>query len=223
MPDNRGSPMDPFDHKFLKDRYDFELARKEQLTSALALPVGVLGGLGSAMALMARSFSWESALLTGLFAPILVIDIVCFVLCMYCLSRAYVRQTYMFLPKLAEIESARDEWRAFYEAARARGADADYLEHEFRKRIIEAADQNTDRNDARSGWLHRSRLLLITVLWLTAVAGIPYGADQVRFAMPTQEAPRPQPQPAPSTQNTTQPPAFPPNREVREGDVPRRR
>jgi hypothetical protein len=35
--------MEPLDFDFLKDRYDFELQRKEQLTSALALPVGRVG------------------------------------------------------------------------------------------------------------------------------------------------------------------------------------
>mgnify|MGYP000452537358 CR=1 FL=1 len=30
------------DFEFLKDRYDFELTRKDELTSALTLPVGVL-------------------------------------------------------------------------------------------------------------------------------------------------------------------------------------
>lgn len=43
--------------EFLKERYDFELQRKEQLTSALTLPVGVLSGLGGLMTAMVRAFS----------------------------------------------------------------------------------------------------------------------------------------------------------------------
>ena len=31
-----------FDFNFLKDRYDYELKRKDQITAALTLPVGVL-------------------------------------------------------------------------------------------------------------------------------------------------------------------------------------
>ena len=53
-----------FDFDFLKDRYDYELQRREQLTSAITLPVGVLTVLGGAMAAMARSFSYEDTLLT---------------------------------------------------------------------------------------------------------------------------------------------------------------
>ena len=31
-----------FDFDFLKDRYDYELKRKDQITAALTLPVGIL-------------------------------------------------------------------------------------------------------------------------------------------------------------------------------------
>jgi hypothetical protein len=51
--------MEPLDFSFLKDRYDFDLQRREQLTTALALPVGVLGGLGGLLAVMVRSFRWQ--------------------------------------------------------------------------------------------------------------------------------------------------------------------
>ena len=43
-----------FDFDFLKDRYDYELKRKDQITAALTLPVGILIALGAAMAAMAR-------------------------------------------------------------------------------------------------------------------------------------------------------------------------
>jgi hypothetical protein len=52
--------VDPLDFTFLKDRYDFELQRNEQLTTALALPVGILGGLGGLLALMIRSFAFRN-------------------------------------------------------------------------------------------------------------------------------------------------------------------
>ena len=48
-----------FNFDFLKDRYDYELKRKDQITAALTLPVGVLIALGTVMAAMARSFSYR--------------------------------------------------------------------------------------------------------------------------------------------------------------------
>ncbi len=217
--------MPPLDFDFLKSRYDFELQRREQQTASLGLPVGVLGGLGSVMALMARSFTWSDKLLTALFAPLLVLDIVAFAVCMVFLSRVYHRQTYVYLPKLTDLDNTLQEWRDFYtEAKTTGGADEDFFEHEFRKRIIDATDRNTDINDERSALLYWARVALLTVLWLTTFAGIPYVADQVRHPMarpaPTEQ---PTPQPAATTPQSPrpQPPAFPPNREIREGDIPR--
>jgi hypothetical protein len=216
--------MAPLDFDFLKSRYDFELQRREEQTASLGLPVGVLGGLGSVVALMARSLTWSDVTLIAFFAPLLVLDIIAFVVCMVYLSRVYHRRTYVYLPKLADLDNALTEWRDFYQNAKVPGADEDFFEHEFRKRIIDATDRNTDINDERSALLYWARVWLLTVLWLTTFAGIPYVADQVRHFMPRPAATQqPAPQPTATPQSShPQPPAFPPNREIREGDIPRR-
>ena len=89
-----------FDADFLKDRYDYELQRREQLTTALTLPVGVLTALGGAMVAMARSFSYEGRLLTWMFGILLGLTAIAFVLCLLCLG-AYHSQKYIYLPLLA--------------------------------------------------------------------------------------------------------------------------
>ena len=144
-------PVDPLDFTFLKDRYDFELQRKEQLTTALALPVGVLGGLGGLLALMIRSFAFRNDPTTWIFAVTVTPAICSFFACMLQLARAYHRQTYKYLPMLKSLEEKRTEWR----------------------------ESRTE--------------------------------------------PTPQ-RPAPQNSNPPPPPSqFPPNREIREGDVPSRR
>lgn len=226
MPDNRGSPRAPLDFDFLKSRYDFELQRKEQQTTSLGLPVGILGGLGSVMALMARSFTWNSVSLVVWFAPLLVFDVISFLVCMWYLSRVYHRQTYVYLPRLADLDSTLKEWRDFYQDAKvSEPADEDFFEHEFRRRIIDATDRNTETNDIRSALLYWARVWLLTILWVTTFAGIPYVTDQVRHFMPRPAAtqqPAPRPTVAIPQSSQPQPPAFPPNREIREGDIPRR-
>jgi hypothetical protein len=90
MPDNpREMAEFRFDFDFLKNRYDYELQRKEQLTTALTLPVAVLTGLGGAIVAMARSFSYRDALVTWLFSPVLVADGIAFFVCLVYLARAY--------------------------------------------------------------------------------------------------------------------------------------
>jgi hypothetical protein len=96
-----------FDFDFLKDRYDYELQRREQLTDALTLPVGVLTILGGAMAGMARSFSYKDGLLTWAFGILLGSAVIAFFLCMLNLGRAYHRQTYIYLPMLGDLQKFR--------------------------------------------------------------------------------------------------------------------
>ena len=181
MSDNRGSPMDPLNFEFLKNRYDYELTRKEQLTSSLGLPVGVLGGLGSLLAVMIRSFTYGWTVRTYLFVLLIVPAICSFFACMIQLARAYHRQKYKYLPLLKELDEKLNEWRAFYEEAGYAGSEQDFFSHDLRTHIIEAADRNTENNDARSSLLFWSRVWLFWLLGFATAVGIAYVANQVRF------------------------------------------
>ena len=171
-----------FDFDFLNNRYDFELQRKEQLTTALTLPVAVLTVLGGAIVAMAQAFSYRDTLLTWLFSPVLGVDGIAFFMCLAYLASAYHRQTYVFLPLLREIDRSREEFLEFAHVMAGGEAEVlDEFEKQMRGRIIDAADQNTQTNDTRSGLLNRARLALYAVLLFTAIAGVPYVVDQVRF------------------------------------------
>ena len=103
--------MDPLGLEFLKDRYDFELQRKEQLTASLALPVGLLGALGSLLAVMIRSFVFEGNILSHLFGTTVMAAVASFFGCLLQLARAYHRQTYRYLPQLKRLQEKLDEWQ----------------------------------------------------------------------------------------------------------------
>jgi hypothetical protein len=170
------------DADFYKSRYDYELDRKDKLTAALPLPVGLLTILGSAMVAMARSFSYTDSELAAVFLVFVVLAVCALFGCAWRLWRAYDAQTYEYLPLLQDLEEARGEWMLFFEEARAGGDEGSKAyEDELDKHIIKAADENTRNNDGRSAWLHQSRRWLFAVFCFTALAGIPYVADQVRF------------------------------------------
>jgi hypothetical protein len=165
--------------QFLKDRYDFELQRKEQLTSALTLPVGVLSGLGGLMAAMARSFTAKTLWIALPFFAAFALDVVAFFTCLVYLARAYHRQKYMYLPTLKELQDWEDAFVGLFSYDAAMGkADAAFEKH-IGERIIEAADRNTANNDYRSGLLHRARLALFAVLICTTAAGVAYVLNQM--------------------------------------------
>jgi hypothetical protein len=170
-----------FDFDFLKHRYDYELQRKEQLTTALTLPVAVLSALGGAIVAMARSFSYSDAILAWPFVALLTADGVVFLACLANLGRAYHRQTYVFLPLLSEIHESHTEFLDF--ATVMAGGEAEVeaaFENQMARRMMEAADENTQTNDERSALLYQARLALFAVLLATAAAGVPYVIDQVR-------------------------------------------
>ncbi|MEQ1913237.1 MAG: hypothetical protein ABMA15_30775 [Vicinamibacterales bacterium] len=169
---------EPLDFDFLKDRYDFELQRKEQLTSALALPVG---GLGSLLAVMVRTFSFHRDLTGVAFGLALLAALVSFFCCLVCLARTYHRQTYKYLPTLRELDDKLGEWRSFYREVGSPGAETDFFVHELRAHIIEAADRNTENNDARSYLLYWARLWLFSLLAFATLCGFAYVVSQVKF------------------------------------------
>lgn len=140
------------DFEFLKNRYDFELERKDKITTAIGLPFAILTAVGTLTVAMARNFAYQAN--PWLSVPLPRCSDVCalalFIASIYCLSRAYRDDTYTYLPKLAELDSARAEWRAFYRNARPGRADDDAFTRELRQHIIEAADYNTTTNDIRT-------------------------------------------------------------------------
>jgi hypothetical protein len=176
--------VDPLDFKFLKDRYDYELQRKEQLTSALSLPVGLLGGLGSLLAVIVRSFSPARDLVTLLFFLSVIASGVAFFACLVTLARAYHRQTYRYLPLLRSLDDKLGEWRSFYQDVGHDGAEQAFFEHDLRSHVIDAADRNTQNNDTRSALLYWARVWLFVLLGGVAVVGVLYIAHQVNWNAP---------------------------------------
>ena len=184
-----------FNFNFQKDRYDYELKRKDQITAALTLPVGILFALGAAIAAMARSFSYTDGYLTWCFLLSLSLAGVAFLLCVVFLGLAYHRQTYWYLPLLSELQTPRELYKQIYlrgsynqtgswdiDSSQEEQAVDDFFQHELEPQLIDAADKNTKTNDRRSDfYLYWARVMIFAVLVSTTFAVIPYVVDQVRY------------------------------------------
>ena len=98
---------------------------------------------------------------------------VCGVVSLVWFIRSYQGSRYTYLPLLADLESAQEEWRAFYRDAHvdSASADEDFFAHEFRGRIIGAADANTTTNDRRQAFLERGNMALAWMFVATALCG----------------------------------------------------
>ena len=181
MTESDGDTTQPIDFAFVKDRYDFELARKEQLTAALGLPVGILGLLGSLLAVIVRSFPFQPNAISWLIGGALTAAVLSFFCCLVQLGRAYHRQHYRYLPLLRELNEKLNEWQAFYQDAGYPDAELDFFTQELRTRIMDAADANTLNNDARSALLHWARIWLFWLLGFTTTAGVLHVVYHARF------------------------------------------
>jgi hypothetical protein len=173
---NHRSRVEPF----YKDRYDFELQRKEQLTNALGLPVATLSILAGAIIAMANSFTYEHGPLSLAFGGVVLVDLVAFVVCLVYLGLAYHRQDTVYLPKLRDWEDWEQEYSEWKSYVRGTGGEEIEPEPTLQDRVIDAADKNTQANDARSGLLYWARVWMFGVLILTAFAAVPYMLDQGR-------------------------------------------
>ena len=138
-----------FDFDFLKDRYDYELKRKDQITAALTLPVGILIALGTVMAAMARSFSYVDGCLTWFLVGFLGSATVALLFCVFYLARAYHRQTYCYLPLLNELQTSRGLYKEVYlrlcgDSSQHEAEADDSFQNDLEKKIIEAADKTQE-------------------------------------------------------------------------------
>ena len=188
-----------FDFDFLKSRYDNELKRKEQITTALTLPVSVLFILGALMIAMAQSFSYMDGFLTCLFLIFLGLAAFAFLICVVYVGRTYYPRPYMYLPHLGDLHKTRVAWQEHYKQAslgesykqigsygRSSPQHEEYVDDLFQRslemRMIEATDENTKINNTRSNrYLHSAWVALFSVLGSIAIAGGLYVLDQVRY------------------------------------------
>ncbi len=223
------------DLDFLRNQYEFELERKNELSSAVGLPGGLLTALGGLLGYMAQHFSFEFRYLTAGFVFGLGFAGAFFVTAVVLLIRSYWGHAYQYIPSPGVLQKYRDALRDYYQTTQGNDGptEAEFSDYLARK-IIEATDANTFANDSKSAYLHRGNGMVIGVLVFTIASGIPYVVDAIRQ---TEKVPKVQitnfqelnlkdinmanekPQNAPPP---PQKPAEPGNRILREGEQPKK-
>ena len=213
-----------FDFDFLKDRYDYELQRREQITAALTLPVGILTILGGAMAAMARSFSYKNGFLTWVFGTLLGLAGSAFFLCMLNLGRTYHRHTYIYLPLLGRSPEGSRGMAGRSTRRHIREERAMTPSSTSWKRVLSTPlTKIRSATTCAADYLFWSRTRALRGFSLNRYDGhtvrcrsgevLRCQGQTPRHGQTTQTPQRPAPQP----------PQFPPNREIRDGDRPRER
>jgi hypothetical protein len=163
--------------EFFRDWYKAELERRNELVSAVGIPIAVLTGLGSAVGFMASGFSYQSRVINTLFVISLSGAVLSFAFATALLIRSYWGHAYAVMPAPEKVKKYRDELLEYHSAH----GTVDKFEAEFKdfleRKLVTATQINATSNNARALWLHRANAALIAVLVCTTLAGVPYVID----------------------------------------------
>lgn len=177
----------------IKDLYDAELSRREQLISAVPLPVGILTLLGSLLLYMLREFSWPGHTITQWsFLTAATLCAICILCSITYLIRSYIGnifrgQATQYVAKADELLGWIEDLEKHY---REHGSPVSSIEEQVSKEVKKqlrslfsaAAAYNAQVNDRRSELLFRANRLLAISLLLAILTAIPYTADTLLTA-----------------------------------------
>ena len=150
------------DLEFLTGRYDRELDRKDQLTSAVNFPVTILVLLGSALVAMTQGMDFDGSPISVAFIMALLFTAVFVVASLYNLAYAYMGEDYEVLAKLDDIENAEGE------------LNPEEFDDALRTSIIDATDSNAEMNQTRQAFLGWGNQFMLMAVGFTAITGVFY-------------------------------------------------
>ena len=228
-------------HQFYKDHYFHEANRRHQLTSALALPTGVLTFLIGAIAVMISGLTVPFNLLETIQLILAVMAGVSIVITVYFLFRSYFNYTYGYIATPKELLEYLELLISHNKHHGKTKSDAEtslmeYIDTEYASKT----HINIYANDLKSYNLHKANGFLIVSVVFVFFAGLTYTWSSINSAPQAQkieivnfsdiqkeirqmaEEPKPEPQPEP-TPPPADPPSPPPGRLIKEGEVPVKR
>jgi hypothetical protein len=148
-----------------KEHYFFEINRRDQLTSQLSIPIGILTILGGLGAYLANTISICSKDMKIVFIAILAISTLFFIITIYYLIRSYYGYTYRYIPTPKEIDDYRKQLKEYHERV---GNSEEQVIIEIKEFLTEryaiSTHKNTWNNDSKSGFLHKANKALIYTL-----------------------------------------------------------
>lgn len=161
--------------EWLKDHYFFELNRKQQLESALNLPVAVISVLAGLIALYVPRLAWPSG------APVLLLDllvalaVVLLALAFWNVVRTFLRYEYQEIAPATQLLSYHADLKAFHLATGGaeQDADAEFAES-LKKLYADAIEQNAFGNIGKAAHLYWAKLFLAGAAVSLLLAAIPY-------------------------------------------------
>ncbi|WP_256644405.1 hypothetical protein [Stenotrophomonas sp. 9(2022)] len=163
-----------------KEHHFFELQRRDSLTSALNLTVGIVTLLAGGTVAMWRGVSADCSVANTLLGACLVLTGGGLVVTVYFMCRSIFGYDYRYFPDTRLVAKYRADFLNFHlqekdvpeEEARRRAA-AEYLE-KIEEIYMNCAGENGVHNDERAGWAYKANRALVVCLTLFIASGTAY-------------------------------------------------
>lgn len=158
-------------HEFYKSHYFFELARKDQLTNAIAIPAGVLTLVGGAISIISNTLDYPLSLLEVVEAVILFLSSLSVLVSVFFLIKSYFNYGYGFIATPLEIMEYKKELEASdYSKDEIDLELEDYVNEEY----VKYSSLNTKNNDEKSYYIHKANWAMIFSIVFIFIAGVPH-------------------------------------------------
>jgi hypothetical protein len=172
------------DRDFAFDLYRDSWKRRNQLTSELSFPAGILTLLWGSLILLMRSASWDTEFLAWsvLLAFLFAVACTMFARAVWYLVRVYHGYEYAKIPMTEQLLAYEASIASAYSAVE----DGEAAAHSaFEKYLVEvlgkATDLNEKANEQRAERLHRMRRAVALCTLLTFLCALPWLAMQLTY------------------------------------------
>lgn len=164
-----------------KEKYYFELERKDSLNSGMVIPGGIIGFLlGIAGYFYQRVGMMEPGFWRGAVFVLIVINIITLIIAIAHLVIAYFNYVYKHMPTSKEMEKYWDTLKSYYDEHESAEGDLDSRFMTFLLDSYNTCDEiNTNNNDRKSGLLFRANKAIIAAMLITAVTFIPLSYEDI--------------------------------------------
>jgi hypothetical protein len=159
-----------------KDEYLNSLKRRDDLTSSLTLPMGILTILGSILLFTVNSasptpFEWiDFAKFIGTGLSVIALG-----LAVFFLARSYFNYRYAYVPTTQQLKQWRSGLVSYYRDSNIPKTDAE-IDHEVLELLYDGfaknAHLNTLNNDLKSIRLHQANICIMLAMALTFATGL---------------------------------------------------
>lgn len=177
---------------YYKEHYCLEATRKNDLTNALSLPLGILSLLIGGLAVVAQGVHVPLNSMTILQLALMAVAVVFVLRTAYFLARSYYNYAYGYVPTPLEIKRFKEALVAYYVTLgetlenAVRKADIETLEH-IDEEYAKHTDRNTKNNNSKSSFIHKANGALIGTIISTLAIGVAYLAISITTASEPQK------------------------------------